>query len=154
MNFTLIAYKKDLTTTCRGCEMERYHSDFRIFTDLTKEELIKEWSRIMHENEVFEGGDFKVTILAGGRTIYDDNCMSIGNANIEDYSPEAEAIDNLSSEMHAIKGAATAAIAQRKQEADERSRKAYAAQKARDEDAQRQRELNELKRLTEKYTPK
>ena len=40
MNYTLILYRPDGCTVCRGCEMERWSSDLSLVTDLTESNMI------------------------------------------------------------------------------------------------------------------
>ena len=59
--YTLIAYRKNGVQTCRGCVVDRWDSDFKYETNLTREEVIQKLAECRVTNQ--EGGAYDDTLV-------------------------------------------------------------------------------------------
>ncbi|KKN98522.1 hypothetical protein LCGC14_0146330 [marine sediment metagenome] len=63
MYYTLIAYKADSEDVCRGCSMDRFSSDFEIYTNISKDRLVDHIVRL-ETQELSQGeDDWEIFIL-------------------------------------------------------------------------------------------
>lgn len=46
MKYILVAYKPDSSDYCRGCHMASYSSGYKMYSECTREQLIKEWAAL------------------------------------------------------------------------------------------------------------
>jgi hypothetical protein len=66
MNYTLVAYTSSGSTSCRGCIMDSWGSDFSMDFYNTKESVIEKLSEYYFSNYISEYGETELTILYDG----------------------------------------------------------------------------------------
>ena len=83
MNLTLIAYKRNSENVCRGCEMDRYQSDFQWLCG-RQQEIIHKWANLLFDNSQMERGEseYEITLLVDGSDFSDDNTYSETEAEL------------------------------------------------------------------------
>lgn len=155
LTYTLIAYKRDSSDSCRGCHMASYESDHVAMVNLDRDRLIQEWGILKAREYKINESSFDISILAciGGYNIpiiWGDvqDCWREEFPDEIFYSDEFAAAQT---DIQEIERSANEEIAKIKQkEADER----MAAQKKeilRQEQWRKDQEIAEFKRLQEKY---
>jgi len=96
-NYTLIAYKSDNTDYCRGCEMDRWSSDFQLFCTDDLDELAREYFRIKQIKIEQREAEYEITFLIDGVEAsleYDDALSSLNEKVVKakaEYEAKAKA---------------------------------------------------------------
>jgi len=142
--FLFFAEKPESSDYCKGCHMCDYASDVIFEPELSKEEVIKHWSRCFLKNldlEINEAGYETIRILKNGRSL---GGLANDDSLLEEYETFSKELEDM--EREAKNDAQTFLVTQKANEKREAENRKLQEQKAREE-----AERTQLETLLKKY---